>query len=148
MAISLSTAADQVGAACGVLKPLLDRLAAHVLAAERLHGDDTMVPVLAKGKTDTGRLRVHVRDGRPFGGAVPLLPRPRRRASRSASGRLDRSAAGRRLCQEQPPLRGRPHAGARGRFPVLDALSEVRFYPERSAGGADVVGDGGPSDAT
>ncbi|MGY0715397.1 IS66 family transposase, partial [Azospirillum argentinense] len=34
MAISLSTAADQVGAACGVLKPLLDRLAAHVLAAK------------------------------------------------------------------------------------------------------------------
>ena len=26
------------------------------MAAERLHGDDTTVPVLAKGKTDTGRL--------------------------------------------------------------------------------------------
>ena len=70
MAISLSTAADQVGAACGVLKPLLDRLAAHVLAAERLHGDDTTVPVLAKGKTDTGRIWVYVRDDRPFGGGA------------------------------------------------------------------------------
>ena len=68
MAISLSTAADQVGVACGVLKPLLDRLEAHVLAAERLHGDDTTVPVLAKGKTDTGRIWVYVRDDRPFGG--------------------------------------------------------------------------------
>jgi len=68
MEISLSTAADQVGAACGVLKPLLDRLAAHVLAAERLHGDDTTVPVLAKGKTDTGRIWVYVRDDRPFAG--------------------------------------------------------------------------------
>jgi transposase len=68
MAISLSTAADQVGAACGVLKPLLERLAAHVLAAERLHGDDTPVPVLAKGKTGTGRIWVYVRDDRPFGG--------------------------------------------------------------------------------
>lgn len=68
MEISLSTAADQVGAACGVPKPLLDRLEAHVPAAERLHGDDTTVPVLAKGKTDTGRIWVYVRDERPFGG--------------------------------------------------------------------------------
>jgi len=42
-----------------------------VLAAERLHGDDTPVPVLAKGKTDTGRLWVYVRDDRPFGGGAP-----------------------------------------------------------------------------
>ena len=70
MAISLSTAADQVGAACGVLKPLLDRLDAHVPAAERLHGDDTTVPVLAKGKTDTGRIWVYVRDDRPFAGVA------------------------------------------------------------------------------
>jgi transposase len=68
MEISLSTAADKVGAACGVLKPLIDRLDAHVLAADRLHGDDTTVPVLAKGKTDTGRIWVYVRDDRPFGG--------------------------------------------------------------------------------
>ena len=44
---------------------------AHVLAAERLHGDDTTVPVLAKGKTDTGRCWVYVRDDRPFGGPAP-----------------------------------------------------------------------------
>ena len=41
------------------------------MAAERLHGDDTTVPVLAKGKTDTGRLWIHVRDDQPFGGAGP-----------------------------------------------------------------------------
>ena len=46
-------------------------IAAHVLAAERLHGDDTTVPVLAKGKTDTGRLWIYVRDDRPFGGGAP-----------------------------------------------------------------------------
>jgi transposase len=69
--LSLSTLADQVGAACAVLKPLLDRIEAHVLAAERLHGDDTTVPVLAKGKTHTGRCRVYVRDDRPFGGGAP-----------------------------------------------------------------------------
>ena len=50
--LSLSTLADQVGAGCAVLEPLLRRIERHVLAAERLHGDDTTVPVLAKGKTD------------------------------------------------------------------------------------------------
>src|SRR5882757_7549819 len=69
--LSLSTLADQVGACCAVLTPLLRRVEAHVFAAERLHGDDTIVPVLAKGKTDTGRCWVYVRDDRPFGGPDP-----------------------------------------------------------------------------
>jgi transposase len=69
--LSLSTLADQVGACCAVLAPLLRRIEAHVFAAERLHGDDTTVPVLAKGKTDTGRCWVYVRDDRPFGGPDP-----------------------------------------------------------------------------
>lgn len=54
-----------------MLTPLLRRVEAHVFAAERLHGDDTTVPVLAKGKTDTGRLWTYVRDDRPFGGPDP-----------------------------------------------------------------------------
>jgi hypothetical protein len=41
------------------------------MAAERLHGDDTTVPVLAKGKTTTGRLWVYARDDAPFGGTRP-----------------------------------------------------------------------------
>jgi len=69
--LSLSTLADQVGAGCAVLEPILRRIEAHVFAAERLHGDDTTVPVLAKGKTDTGRCWVYVRDDRPFGGQAP-----------------------------------------------------------------------------
>jgi transposase len=69
--LSLSTLADQVGAGCAVLEPLLKRIEAHVLAAGRLHGDDTTIPVLAKGKTDTGRCWVYVRDDRPFGGPAP-----------------------------------------------------------------------------
>src|SRR5271169_4357610 len=69
--LSLSTLPDQVGACCAVLAPLLRRFEAHVFAAERLHGDDTTVPVLAKGKTDTGRCWVYVRDDRPFGGPDP-----------------------------------------------------------------------------
>ena len=68
--------ADLVRACAVVPRPLHDRIAAHVLAAERLHGDDTPVPVLAKGKTDTGRVWVYVRDDEPFGDAVPLLAGP------------------------------------------------------------------------
>ncbi len=41
------------------------------MGAERLHADDTTVPVLAKGKTDTGRCWIYVRDDRPFGGTDP-----------------------------------------------------------------------------
>src|SRR5207248_852992 len=81
--LSLSTLADQVGGCCAVLAPLLRRIEAHVFAAERLHGDDTTVPVLAKGKTDTGRCWVYVRDDRPFGGPGP----PARRTVRDR--RLD-----------------------------------------------------------
>ena len=69
--LSLSTLADQVGACAVALKPLHDLIAAHVLAAERLHGDDTPVPVLARGKTDTARAWVYVRDDAPFGGPDP-----------------------------------------------------------------------------
>lgn len=69
--IALSTMADAVGSVCTALDPLLRRLEAHVMAAERLHADDTTVPVLAKGKTDTGRCWIYVRDDRPFGGAGP-----------------------------------------------------------------------------
>lgn len=53
------------------LMPLFKCLEAHVLAAERLHGDDTTVPVLAKGKTSIGRIWVYVRDDKPFGGQAP-----------------------------------------------------------------------------
>ena len=69
--LSLSTLADQVGACTSVLMPLFKRLQAHVMAAERLHGDDTTVPVLARGKTDIARLWTYVRDDRPFGGPAP-----------------------------------------------------------------------------
>jgi transposase len=69
--ISLSTLADQVGGCTVALTPLFKRIEAHVLSAERLHGDDTTVPVLAKGKTDIGRIWVYVRDDKPFGGPAP-----------------------------------------------------------------------------
>lgn len=69
--LSLSTLADQVGGCAVLLRPLYDLIRAHVFAGERVHSDDTPVPVLAKGKTATGRAWVYVRDDRPFGGRNP-----------------------------------------------------------------------------
>jgi transposase len=102
MAISLSTLADQAGGCTAALTPLFKRLEAYVLSAERLHGDDTTVPVLAKGKTDTGRIWVYVRDDKPFGGPAPpgqcSITRAIAPASiPGASGRLQRHPSGRCL---------------------------------------------------
>ena len=69
--LSLSTLADQVGACATALQPLHALIERHVLAAERLHGDDTTVPILAKGKTIKGHIWTYVRDDRPFGGRAP-----------------------------------------------------------------------------
>jgi len=69
--LDVSTLADWVGAAAATLMPLNDMIRTHVFAAERIHADDTTVPVLAKDKTRTGRLWTYVRDDRPFGGPDP-----------------------------------------------------------------------------
>jgi transposase len=69
--LDVSTLADWVGASAAALMPLVEELRAHVFAAARIHADDTPVPVLAKGKTRTGRLWVYVRDDRPFAGSDP-----------------------------------------------------------------------------
>lgn len=64
-----STLADWVGQSSALLRPLVDALNRYVLAATKLHADDTPVPVLApgNGKTKTGRLWPYVRDDRPAG---------------------------------------------------------------------------------
>ena len=69
--LSVSTMADHVGACAATLMPLYELIKAHVFAAERIHGDDTTVPVLAKVKTRTGRIWTYVRDDRPFDGKAP-----------------------------------------------------------------------------
>ena len=72
--LDVSTLADWVGACAATLAPLVDEIEKHVLAAERIHADDTTVPVLAKSKCTTGRLWAYVRDDRPFGaGAAPAV---------------------------------------------------------------------------
>jgi transposase len=69
--LSVSTMADHVGACAATLMPLYELIRAYVFAAERIHGDDTNVPVLAKLKTRLGRVWTYVRDDRPFAGTGP-----------------------------------------------------------------------------
>jgi transposase len=71
-----STLADWVGQSAALVRPLVEAVGTHVMAAERVHADDTTVPVLdpGRGKTKTGRLWCYVRDDRPFGGeAAPAV---------------------------------------------------------------------------
>ncbi len=64
-----STLADWVGASSRLVQPLVESLRRYVLGGNKLHADDTPVPVLApgNGKTKTGRLWTYVRDDRPAG---------------------------------------------------------------------------------
>ena len=69
--LSLSTLADLIGHACVALAPIHELIERHVLEGARLHGDDTTVPLLARGGTKTARLWTYVRDDRPWGGRAP-----------------------------------------------------------------------------
>jgi transposase len=68
-----STLADWVGETSRLFAPLLEALRRHVMSAQKLHADDTPVPVLAPGlgRTKTGRLWTYVRDDRPAGDPTP-----------------------------------------------------------------------------
>ena len=69
VAIERSTLAGWVGPASDLLSPLVDAIQKHVLAGDKLHADDTPMPVLApgSGKTRTARLWTYVRDDRSAG---------------------------------------------------------------------------------
>ena len=71
--LSRSTLADMVGQVAGLVRPLIDALARYVMAGERVHADDTEIPVLEPGlgRTRKARLWTYVRDGRPYGCADP-----------------------------------------------------------------------------
>jgi hypothetical protein len=102
--------ADHVGACTAALLPLYELIKAHVLAAERIHGDDTTVPVLAELQTRIGRL-------------------PWRRINRSIRPRLtprSRSSAW---------IRGLPYRPRLSRWTRLTSLSKSRFAIERSLSG-------------
>ena len=64
-----STLADWVGGAAELLNPLVESIGRYVMGAQKLHGDDTPVPVLdpALPRTRTGRIWTYVGDdGHPY----------------------------------------------------------------------------------
>jgi transposase len=83
--------ASWVGESARLLDPLVSALERYVLTADKLHADDTPVPVLCpgKGRTQTGRLWAYVRDDRPSAGpdppAVVYRYSPDRKAERPQS---------------------------------------------------------------
>lgn len=89
--LNRSTLANWVAGAAWWLAPIRDRIADHVMAAQRVFADDTVLPVLdpGRGRTRTGRLWVYARDDRTYGGADPpaVLYRysPDRKAERPAA---------------------------------------------------------------
>ena len=89
--IDVSTLADRVGACVVALEPLIEAIRTHVMGAERIHADDTTVPVLAKMKAVVGRIWTYVRDDRPFAGTDPpaaLFYYSRNRAGEHPRGHL------------------------------------------------------------
>jgi hypothetical protein len=68
-----STLADWIGGIARLVNPLAGLIGRHVVAAGKVHADDTPVPVLdpGRGKTKTGRLWVYVRDDRPAASGDP-----------------------------------------------------------------------------
>ena len=71
--LARATLAGWVGESARLVAPLVQAIRRHVLGAEKLHADDTPVPMLApgQGKTQTARLWTYVRDDRPSGNAAP-----------------------------------------------------------------------------
>jgi transposase len=96
--LDVSTLADWVGACSASLAPLLELIRHHVLAGERVHGDDTPVPVLATQKTVIGRVWAYVRDDRSSRAGT----RPQRCSSIRATARRAPEPASRRLCRDPP----------------------------------------------
>lgn len=148
--ISLSTLADQVGAATVALKPLHDLIADHVMAADRLHGDDTTVPILAKGQTRTGRVWTYVCDDRPFGGtdgpAALFFASPDRRGEHPRahladySGILQVDAFAGYNGLFDPERRSEPirpaFCWAHGRRPLFELADIERVRKKKGKGGA------------
>jgi len=90
-----ATLAQWVGHAARLLAPLASAVGRHVLSAEKVHTDDTPVPVLdpGRGRTKTGRIWTYVRDDRPAGSRAP--PAVWYRYSADRQGRHPREHLGR-----------------------------------------------------
>jgi transposase len=73
IALDRSTLADWVGRAAWHLRPVHERLLAHIRSSTKIFADETTAPVLdpGRGRTKTGQLWAYARDDRPWGGSDP-----------------------------------------------------------------------------
>ena len=73
LSLERSLLADWVGQCHTLLGPLVEAVKRHVMAAGKVHADDTPLPVLSpgRGETKTGRLWAYVRDDRPAASLDP-----------------------------------------------------------------------------
>lgn len=71
--IDRSTLAGWTGQAAALLDPVVTRIRDEVLKADKIHADDTPVPVLdpGRGRTATGRLWVYATDDQASGSTAP-----------------------------------------------------------------------------
>ena len=118
-----STLADWVGQTCWLLDPLITSIRRHVMAATKLHGDDTPVPVLepGRGQTRQGRLWVYVRDDRAAGSTDPP----------AAAFFYSADRTGRHPAQHLAQFRGNLQADAYAGFQALydgGAITEVACW--------------------
>jgi len=112
----------------------------HVFAAERIHADDTTVPVLGKGQTRTGRLWTYVRDDRPFGGRDPPAAAFFYSPDRGAKHPEQHLASYAGLMQAdafQPALWRGPQAWSDHRGSMLGACTTQVLRPRPARQGAD-----------
>ena len=88
--LSRSTMASWGGQCSRLLDLIVDQIKKEVFSSDHIHGDDTIVKVLAPGlgKTKTGRLWVYARNGRNHGSNIPpaicYFYSPDRKAERPA----------------------------------------------------------------
>jgi len=138
--LDVSTLADWVGAAAATLMPLVLLIRQHVFAGERIHADDTTVPVLGKGQTRTGRLWTYVRDDRPFGGRDPPAAAFFYSPDRGAKHPEQHLASYAGLMQAdafQPALWRGPQAWSDHRGSMLGACTTQVLRPRPARQGAD-----------
>lgn len=109
-----------VGEAGSMMSPLAEALRRYVMNSDKLHGDDTPLPVLAPGtgKIKTARFWSYVRDNTSAGDktapAVWFAYSPDRKGEHppTASEELSRHSAGGCLFRFPQALRERRHSGS------------------------------------
>jgi transposase len=136
-----STLADWVGRAAFHLRPVHERILAHLRSSTKLFADETTAPVLdpGRGRTKTGQLWAYARDDRPWGGsdppAVAYVYAPNRKASQPIA-----HLAGFKGVLQVDGYAGYRALAEKGEVSLAFCWSHVRrrFY-ELAAGGASPI---------